>query len=237
MRLNKYLAHAGVASRRQSDALIQKATTFVNGKLIIDPAHPVTEKDDIVFEGMKLSISRNFQVILFHKPTKVVTTTFDPQGRRTILDYVKTKDRIFPIGRLDRMTTGLLLLTNDGELSNKLLHPKFRIPRIYEAEIDNVLDSKTIHKIAKGIFIGKGEFGRAEVLKQKKVKKRSTVHLKLFTGKKREIRRIFSFLNIRLFSLKRIQYGPIFLGELPCGEWRNLNNAEMNQLKTFNRSK
>ena len=91
MRLNKYLAHAGVASRRQSDALIQKATTFVNGKLIIDPAHPVTEKDDIVFEGMKLSISRKFQVILFHKPTKVVTTTFDPQGRRTILDYVKTK--------------------------------------------------------------------------------------------------------------------------------------------------
>ena len=237
MRLNKYLAHAGVASRRQSDALIQKATTFVNGKLIIDPAHPVTETDDIVFEGIKLSISKTFQVILFHKPTKVVTTTFDPQGRRTILDYVKTRDRIFPIGRLDRMTTGLLLLTNDGELSNKLLHPKFRIPRIYEAEIDNVLDSKTIHKIAKGIFIGKGEFGRAEVLKQKKVKKRSTVHLKLFTGKKREIRRIFSFLNIRLFSLKRIQYGPIFLGELPCGEWRNLNNAEMNQLKTFNRSK
>ena len=237
MRLNKYLAHAGVASRRQSDALIQKATTFVNGKLIIDPAHPVTETDDIVFEGIKLSISKTFQVILFHKPTKVVTTTFDPQGRRTILDYVKTRDRIFPIGRLDRMTTGLLLLTNDGELSNKLLHPKFRIPRIYEAEIDNVLDSKTIHKIAKGIFIGNGEFGRAEVLKQKKVKKRSTVHLKLFTGKKREIRRIFSFLNIRLFSLKRIQYGPIFLGELPCGEWRNLNNAEINQLKTFNRSK
>ena len=94
-----------------------------------------------------------------------------------------------------------------------------------------------IQKIAKGIFIGDGEFGRAEVLKQKKVKKRSTVQLKLFTGKKREIRRIFSFLNIRLFSLKRIQYGPIFLGDLPCGEWRYLNNAEMNQLKTFNKSK
>ena len=237
MRLNKYLAHAGVASRRQSDALIQKATTFVNGKLIIDPAHPVTETDDIVFEGIKLSISKTFQVILFHKPTKVVTTTFDPQGRRTILDYVKTRDRIFPIGRLDRMTTGLLLLTNDGELSNKLLHPKFRIPRIYEAEIDNILDLKTINKIAKGIFIGEGEFGRAEVLKQKKVKKRSTVHLKLFTGKKREIRRIFSFLSIRLFSLIRIQYGPISLGDLPCGEWRTLNDTEVNQLKTFDRSK
>ena len=237
MRLNKFLAHAGVASRRHSDALIQKATTFVNGKLVIDPAYPVAETDDIVFEGVKLSISKTPQVILFHKPLKVVTTTFDPQGRRTVLDYIKTGDRIFPIGRLDRMTTGLLLLTNDGELSNKLLHPKFRIPRIYEAKIDKVLDFKTIHNIAKGIFIGKGEFGRAEVLKQRKVKKRVTVHLKLFTGKKREIRRIFSFLSIQIFSLKRIKYGPILLGDLPCGEWRTLNYTEVNQLKTFSRSK
>ncbi|MEC7926995.1 MAG: hypothetical protein VX767_02025, partial [Candidatus Neomarinimicrobiota bacterium] len=98
-------------------------------------------------------------------------------------------------------------------------------------EIEGVLDYKTMHKIAKGIFIGQGEFGRAEILKQKKVKKRSTIHLKLFTGKKREIRRIFSFLSIRLFSLKRIQYGPISLGDLPSGNWRTLNNTEINQLK------
>ena len=231
MRLNKYLAHSGVASRRQSDALIQQATTFVNGKLITDPAFSVTEKDEIVFDGKKLSIVKNSQVFLFHKPLNVVTTTFDPQGRKTVLDYVKTGDRIFPIGRLDLRTTGLLLLTNDGELSNKLLHPKFGVPRIYEAVIEGVLDYKTIHKIAKGIFIGQGEFGRAEILKQKKVKKRSTIHLKLFTGKKREIRRIFSFLSIRLFSLKRIQYGPISLGDLPSGNWRTLNNTEINQLK------
>ncbi|MDP7037257.1 MAG: pseudouridine synthase [Candidatus Marinimicrobia bacterium] len=235
MRLNKYLAHSGVASRRQSDALIKQATTFVNGKLITDPAFPVTEKDNIVFEGKKLSIVKNSQVFLFHKPLNVVTTTFDPQGRKTVLDYVKTGDRIFPIGRLDRRTTGLLLLTNDGELSNKLLHPKFGVPRIYEAEIEGILDHKTIRKIAKGIFIGQGEFGRAEVLKQKKIKKRSTVHLRLFTGKKREIRRIFSFLNVRLFSLKRIQYGPILLGDLPIGEWRPLNNTELNQLKNGKR--
>ena len=231
MRLNKFLAHAGVASRRHSDALIQQATTFVNGELIIDPAYPVSEKDNIVFDGKKLSISKKFRIILFHKPLNVVTTTYDPQGRQTVLDYVKTGDRIFPIGRLDRRTTGLLLLTNDGELSNKLLHPKFGVPRIYEAEIEGVLDYKTMHKIAKGIFIGQGEFGRAEILKQKKVKKRSTIHLKLFTGKKREIRRIFSFLSIRLFSLKRIQYGPISLGDLPSGNWRTLNNTEINQLK------
>ena len=231
MRLNKFLAHAGVASRRHSDALIQKATTFVNGELIIDPAYPVSEKDNIVFAGKKLSISKKSRIILFHKPLNVVTTTYDPQGRKIVLDYVKTVDRLFPVGRLDLLTSGLLFLTNDGELSVKLLHPKFGVPRIYEAEIEGVLDYKTMHKIAKGIFIGEGEFGRAEVLMQKKVKKRSTVHLKLFTGKKREIRRIFSFLSIRLFSLKRIQYGPISLGDLPSGNWRTLNNTEINQLK------
>ena len=233
MRLNKFLAHAGVASRRQSDALIKQATTFVNGELIIDPAYPVTEKDDIVFDGRKLTITKKSQVILFHKPLNVITTTFDPQGRKTVLDFVKTGERIFPIGRLDRLTTGLILLTNDGNLSNKLLHPKFGVPRIYEAEIEGILDQKTVHKISKGIFIGQGEFGRVEILKQKRVKKRSNVQLRLFTGKKREIRRIFSFLDVRLFSLIRTQYGPLSLGNLPCGKWRTLNNAEMNQIKNL----
>lgn len=233
MRLNKFLAHAGVASRRQSDALIKQATTFVNGELIIDPAYPVTEKDDIVFDGRKLTITKKSQVILFHKPLNVITTTFDPQGRKTVLDFVKTGERIFPIGRLDRLTTGLILLTNDGNLSNKLLHPKFGVPRIYEAEIEGILDQKTVHKISKGIFIGQGEFGRVEILKQKRVKKRSNVQLRLFTGKKREIRRIFSFLDVRLFSLIRTNYGPLSLGNLPCGKWRTLNNAEMNQIKNL----
>ena len=233
MRLNKFLAHAGVASRRQSDTLIKQATTFVNGELIIDPAYPVTEKDDIVFDGRKLTITKKSQVILFHKPLNVITTTFDPQGRKTVLDFVKTGERIFPIGRLDRLTTGLILLTNDGNLSNKLLHPKFGVPRIYEAEIEGILDQKTVHKISKGIFIGQGEFGRVEILKQKRVKKRSNVQLRLFTGKKREIRRIFSFLDVRLFSLIRTQYGPLSLGNLPCGEWRTLNNTEMNQIKNL----
>ena len=118
MRLNKYLAHAGVGSRRKSDALIQQATTFVNGQLITDPAYSVSENDIIIFDGKKLSISKTTQVILFNKPLKVVTTTQDPQGRKTVLDFIQSKERIFPIGRLDRLTSGLLLLTNDGDLSN-----------------------------------------------------------------------------------------------------------------------
>ena len=135
-----------------------------------------------------------------------MTTTQDPQGRKTVLDFIQSKERIFPIGRLDRLTSGLLLLTNDGELSNNLLHPKFRVPRIYKAEIEGILDSKTINKVLKGIFIGEGEFGRAEILRQRKNKKRNTVELRLFTGKKREIRRIFSFLKIFERSFKYFKF-------------------------------
>ena len=230
MRLNKFLAHAGVGSRRKSDFLIQQATTFVNGKLITDPAFSVSENDKIICEGKKLSISKIKKVILFHKPLKVITTTNDPQGRKTVLDYLDIKDRIFPVGRLDRLTSGLLLLTNDGELSNTLLHPKFHVPRIYVAEIEGILDKNTINKISKGIFIGYGEFGHAEILSQKKNKKRNTIKLRLYTGKKREIRRIFSFLNIRIFYLKRIQYGPIKLKNLNVGEWRLLDEKETKSL-------
>ena len=110
------------------------------------------------------------------------------------------------------------------------------MPRIYKAEIEGILDSKTINKILKGIFIGEGEFGRAEILRQRKNKKRNTVELRLFTGKKREIRRIFSFLKIRIFSLKRIQYGPVKLGKLPIGEWRFLNEKEMNELYNWRKN-
>ena len=233
MRLNKFLAHAGVASRRQSDYLIKQATTLVNGELILDPAHSVSENDEIIYEGKKLSISKESKIIVFHKPLQVVTTMNDPQGRKTISDYVHFRERIFPIGRLDHLTSGLLLLTNDGELSHKLLHPKFRIPRIYEAEIEGRLDEKTVNKISRGLFIGLGEFGRAVVLKQLKRKKRSIVTLKLLTGKKREIRRIFSFLNVRLFQLTRIQYGPVLLNKLHIGMWRELQNKELKLLKNW----
>ncbi|MFH1850857.1 MAG: pseudouridine synthase [Candidatus Neomarinimicrobiota bacterium] len=231
MRLNKFLAHAGVASRRTADGLIQAATTSVNGRIVTDPAFDVSEKDEILFDGRRLSLIRHTRMILLHKPTGVITTTRDELGRRSVLDLVPRDERLFPVGRLDQDTTGLVLLTNDGELANRLAHPRWRIQRIYEAVIDRPLTKPEIQRLAKGMYIGEGEDGRADVLEQKTVKSRTTVILELRRGKKREIRRLFFQLKRKLFSLVRTQFGPVRLGDLPVGHWRELTRQELEQLK------
>ena len=231
MRLNKYLAKSGVASRRKSDKLIQDATTYVNGQLVTDPAYNVKDNDIIKFEGKTLSLISESFVILLNKPKNVITTAKDTHNRKTVLDIIPMNNRMFPVGRLDKDTTGLVFLTNDGELANFLMHPRNRIPRIYEAEIEGKLNSMEIRRIEKGIYIGDGEFGRGEFISQYTKKKRSIVNLKLFEGKKREVRRIFRFLKKKLFSLRRTAYGDIKLGNLPLGNWRKLSIKETEILR------
>ena len=231
MRLNKYLAKSGVASRRKSDKLIQNATTYVNGNLVTDPAFNVQDNDIIKFEGKTLSLISESFVILLNKPKNVITTVKDTHNRKTVLDIIPMNNRMFPVGRLDKDTTGLVFLTNDGELANFLMHPRNRIPRIYEAEIEGKLNSMEIRRIEKGIYIGDGEFGRGEFISQHTKKKRSIVNLKLFEGKKREVRRIFRFLKKKLFSLRRTAYGDIKLGNLPLGNWRKLSIKETEILR------
>ena len=231
MRLNKYLAKSGVASRRKSDKLIQDATTYVNGQLVTDPAYNVKDNDIIKFEGKTLSLISESFVILLNKPKNVITTAKDTHNRKTVLDIIPMNNRMFPVGRLDKDTTGLVFLTNDGELANFLMHPRNRIPRIYEAEIEGKLNSMEIRRIEKGIYIGDGEFGRGEFIFQHTKKKRSIVNLKLFEGKKREVRRIFRFLKKKLFSLRRTAYGDIKLGNLPLGNWRKLSIKETEILR------
>ena len=237
IRLNKYLAQAGVASRREADLLIRAATTTVNGIVITDPAYQVMPTDEVVYDGRRLKIDIEPTVVMLNKPKGVITTVRDPQNRPTVLDLIPGKTRLFPIGRLDKDTTGLILLTNDGELANFLLHPRHQIPRIYVCEIEGRLSSKMIAKLSRGIFIGGGEFGRCQVLRQNTVKKRSRVTLELTQGKKREIRRIFSALRVRLFTLHRIQYGPIKLGKLPEGRWRSLTTDEIASLRKLRKRK
>ena len=231
MRLNKYLAKSGVASRRKSDKLIQDATTYVNGQLVTDPAYNVKDNDIIKFEGKTLSLISESFVILLNKPKNVITTAKDTHNRKTVLDIIPMNNRMFPVGRLDKDTTGLVFLTNDGELANFLMHPRNRIPRIYEAEIEGKLNSLDIRRIEKGIYIGDGVFGRGEFISQHTKKKRSIVNLKLFEGKKREVRRIFRFLKKKLFSLRRTAYGDIKLGNLPLGNWRKLSIKETEILR------
>ena len=231
MRLNKYLALSGVASRRMADNLIKAATTTVNNIVITDPAFQIKQDDIIRYDGKIIKINQDHVVIMFNKPLGVITSMSDPKNRPVIADYIPNKMRLFPVGRLDKNTNGLLLITNNGDLANKLMHPKNLIPKIYEIETDSILDAKLISKIKNGVFIGYKQWAKAIVIKQKKIKSRILVTLQLHHGKNREIRRMFNKINKKLFSLKRIKYGDLELGNLPLGKYRELNKVELDKVQ------
>ena len=230
MRLNKFLAQTGVASRRKADELIQMATTEVNGKICLDPAYDVKDSDVIKYDGQKVKPVQEKIVIMLHKPKKVITTVKDTHGRKTVLDIVPSKYRLTPVGRLDQDTTGLLLLTNDGNLHQYLTHPKNRIPKDYEAVIEGRMTASQIQKLIRGIYIGDKEYGKAEIVSQDTKKGRSVVILRLHQGKKREIRRIMHRLKLKLLSLKRIRFAGLELGDLPEHHYRTLNEKEVKLL-------
>ena len=230
MRLNKFIAKSGECSRRQADKYVQGGSVTVNGSLELNPAYQVLGADDIRFDGRRITSSEKIVTILLNKPMGYITTSHDPYKRKTVMDLINHKERLFPIGRLDKDTTGLLLLTNDGNLANLLTHPKNKIPRIYELEIDKPFESWEKKKISKKIYIGQKQWGKAEILEQKKNKGRTTVLLRLYQGKKREIRRIVYRMKKTLFSLKRTQFGPIHLDNTPIGGYRELSKAEIKLL-------
>ena len=230
MRLNKFLAKSGVASRRKSDELIQMATTEVNGKVCLDPAYNVTSSDSVYFDGKKVKPIEDKVVYMLNKPENVITTVSDTHGRKTVMDYINSKVRITPIGRLDKQTTGLLLLTNDGDLHHYLTHPSHMVAKDYEAIIEGKINDNHKKKLKRGIYIGYRDYGKAEIIKQETLKGRSNVQLRLRQGKKREIRRIFFRLKIKLLSLKRIGYSNLKLGNLKVGEYRELNQKEIKSL-------
>tara|TARA_Y100001968_G_C19410580_1_gene746067 strand:+ start:21 stop:734 length:714 start_codon:yes stop_codon:yes gene_type:complete len=231
MRLNKYLAKSGVASRRKSDELIQMATTTVNNKIILDPAYEVSEIDEIRYDGQLLKIDNDKIVVMFNKPKDVITSVNDPFNRKTVMNYINYKKRLVPIGRLDKDSTGLLLLTNDGDLHYFLTHPKNQIIREYDVIIETIISPKKIKLMSRGLSIGDGEVGRAKVFSQKLIKGRNKARLILKQGKKREIRRIFRSLKIKLYSLHRVSFGGVRIGALKESEFRLLDKKEVNQLK------
>ena len=230
MRLNKFLAQAGIASRRKSDELIQMATTMVNGKVCLDPAYHVKKEDSVQFDGKKVIVEKKKIVLMLHKPRKVITTVRDTHGRKTVMDFIPSKFRITPVGRLDQNTTGLLLLTNDGDLQEYLTHPKNKVSKDYEVYIEGKLNIDQVKKLKSGLYIGYKEYGKAEILEQKVHKGRSKIILRMRQGKKREIRRIFHRLNKKLISLKRIGFASLKLGNLREGEYRELTQNEINKL-------
>ena len=231
MKLFKFIADSGLLSRRKAQEEIKNAMVTVNDKLILDPFHDINIKDDVRYDQKKVKQRDRFTTILLHKPKGYISTKSDEKDRKTIFELIPSKYYLNHVGRLDKDTTGAILLTDDGQLSQFLMHPKNKIEKEYLAVSDKFLDKKTIDRIKRGIFIGSNQKGKAKIISQEKIKNRVEIKMILRQGKKNEIRRIFKFLDLKLFSLKRERIGEILLGDLPKGSWRELSKKEIKYLQ------
>ena len=228
MRLNKFLAQAGIASRRESDRLIQSAMVTVNGVIENNPAYQVQPNDDIFYDNQRISIQSNTRIILLNKPDGYITTMKDPLKRKTVMDLVHTDERLFPIGRLDKDTTGLLLLTNDGKLANKLMHPSSLIEREYVARIHGLVTRKIVQKLVDGVKLEDGLARFTDVQEGKKGKTNQWFAMVIMEGRTREVRRLWESQNLQVSRLKRVRYGDIFLpANLKQGSYKELSKSEV----------
>ncbi len=237
MPLNKFLAHCGVCSRRDAVTLIKDGKVKVNDAVIIEPAFKVSERDDVKFNGKKLFVSKNLVYILLNKPKDYITTTDDPQGRRTVLQLTKmaTTERIYPVGRLDRNTSGVLLLTNDGELTQKLSHPSYNITKVYEVRLDKNLTKADFDKILNGLKLEDGEI-KADSLAYADAKDKSIIGIEIHSGRNRIVRRIFEHLGYDVKGLDRVMYATLTKKNVERGKWRFLSDKEVRLLKYLNAS-
>ena len=230
MKLFRVISSSGELSRRKSINAIQEAMVTVNGKLILDPFIDTKPEDDIRLDNKKIKYKVDLTTILLNKPSGYISTKSDEKGRKTIFELVPKNPPLNHVGRLDKNTTGAILLTNDGNLSQFLMHPKNKIEKEYIAITDKYFSEKNIKRLQKGIFIGSNQKGRAKIVSQELKKGHVEVVMILRQGKKNEIRRIFKFLDLNLLSLKRVRIGEIKLSNLAEGSWRNLSKKELNFL-------
>ena len=228
MRLIRYLASAGVASRRKCESIITGGRVTVNGKDETDPFRIISTSDSVELDHTPVKTPIEKTVVMLHKPASVVSTVNDTHGRKTVLDLVSNiEPRLFPVGRLDKETTGILLLTNDGDLTYRLTHPKFGVEKIYEVMADRFFTDAEINSISSsGVDIGEGETGRAAVIDQTDTANGVKITMKLHHGKKREIKRIFREMGLELTHLHRITFACLELGNLASGKHRILSNKE-----------
>jgi len=235
VRINKFLAEAGVASRRKIDELILQGAIKVNGKLVVEPGLKVLNTDFITVNGDPVKEIKHNIYILLNKPKNIITTTSDDLDRKTVLDLVKKDTRIFPVGRLDRNTTGVLLLTNDGDLAYRLTHPKFRIERTYSIKLDKPLKQTHGKSISEGVTLEDGEeTGPCEVFI--KPEDNSKVIMTLMEGKNREIRRIFEQFGYEVKQLDRKIFAGLTTKGLNRGDYRHLTRYELMDLKKLTNS-
>ena len=238
MPLNKFLAHCGVCSRRDAVNIIKDGKVKVNNTAVLEPAFKVTEKDEVVYNNKKIFITKNLVYILLNKPKDYITTTDDPQGRKTVLQLTKaaTSERIYPVGRLDRNTSGVLLLTNDGELTQKLSHPSYQIKKVYEVKLDKPLSKTDFDKILGGIKLEDGEI-QADSLGYVDAKDKSVIGIEIHSGRNRIVRRVFEHLGYDVKGLDRVMYATLTKKNVERGKWRFLSEKEIRLLKYLNKSK
>lgn len=227
-RLQKIIANSGYCSRRKAEELIEKGKVSVNGITITDLGTKANVSDTIIVEGNKIETS-NKEYILLYKPRGIVSTTNDEKGRKTVVDLVETENRLYPVGRLDYDTSGLLLLTNDGELTNLLIHPKNEIQKQYIAKIDTAVNPQIIKKLSSGVIID-GKKTRADRVKIKKLdrrKNKTIIEIIIHEGKYHQVKRMFEEIGYNVESLKREKFAFLDLKGLKSGEYRHLTTKEV----------
>ena len=231
LRLNKFLANAGVCSRREADEFIQAGLVTVNGQVVTELGTKILRTDEVKFHDAVVSLEKKVYVLL-NKPKDYVTTSDDPQQRKTVMDLVKDvcPERIYPVGRLDRNTTGVLLLTNDGDLASKLTHPKFLKKKVYHVHLDKNLTAHDMQQISEGITLEDGEI-KADAVAYADDHDKSQVGIEIHSGKNRIVRRIFESLGYRVTKLDRVQFAGLTKKNLRRGDWRFLTEKEVDMLR------
>ena len=231
IRLNKYLANAGVCSRREADEFIQAGVVKVNGQVVTELGTKITRSDEVMFHDQPVKLESKVYVLL-NKPKGFVTTTDDPENRKTVMELVKSvcSERIYPVGRLDRSTTGVLLLTNDGDLASKLTHPKYEKRKIYQVWLDKPVSMEHMQAIADGIELEDGEI-HADAISYVSEEDLSQVGIEIHSGKNRVVRRIFEKLGYHVLKLDRVYFAGLTKKNLARGKWRYLTEKEVNMLR------
>jgi len=238
MPINKFIAHAGISGRREAADIVKKGLVKVNGILITEPGHKVSSTDEVRVNGKKVFIAKNLVYILLNKPKDYITTTNDPQERKTVLDIIRnaTKERVYPVGRLDRNTSGVLLLTNDGELAQKLTHPSNEVKKVYAVTLNKPLEKKDFDEILKGVKLEDG-MASVDALAYADVKDKRILGVEIHSGRNRIVRRIFEAMGYDVRNLDRVIFAGLTKKNIERGKWRFLNEKEVRDLKHFGKGK
>jgi len=231
IRLNKYIANSGICSRREADTYIEQGSVTVNGKLVTEMGYKVQPNDVVRFDGTQISPEQK-RYVLLNKPKNYITTMDDDRGRKTVMDLVAnaTKERIYPVGRLDRMTTGLLLFTNDGEMAKKLTHPKHDVRKLYHASLDKKLDLKDLEKL-RGDVIIEGRKVFIDAVSYVEGESKTEVGIEIHSGRNRIVRKIFEHFGYKVVKLDRVVFAGMTKKNLPRGRWRELTQQEIINLQ------